>query len=998
MQVSLQIRERRPAVAGRKLAAFTTAMLLVFAALACAQTGGDVGDVLISKSTIIPLGPGVTLERRNSLTAAGWLQMSIIMADLSSPYVTVAPFLAGNVLTSPARVTSIASSWGLAAAVNGDFFDMGATGAPLSFAAAGGDMIRSPRVDPDFASIAVLSSGTGILGEWRWQGSLVRIDAQGSTASDPNLEAPADCTADSSTGTVALATPSNASMALSGMNEVSVPANGAILYDHRWAQNQRPVRNDISYIRIRHGVIESRGTGWPPPDTPPPPKAAPDPVIAPESYPPVPQPEQETFTRAPAQEWEPAVDIVMRGAANDASKPFSIGDSVMIEGRFLPDLPDLSSAFSGKPVLVRSGLVQPNLDRHTGIQGGQPAPRTAAGLSCDGRVLILVAVDGRVQGSRGVTLPELARIMVSLGAQDALNLDGGGSTAAAVRNPTQNTVSLASRPSGGAERPVPYAVGVQTAEGVAVNAVDSRGSIAVFVWVSVYDTQSYASSGRPLGTFPSLAAAVNGGASAFVAPEVTIPVGGQALLAAELLDSSARVVSPDSLGTVPVEWSVTPPKGTPQGAEAASLLSVSSDTLTAILAPPREGRYEVKATGAGLNRVLFAVRAQRRDDAPTLPLSSNGTGSAGSVKRILMETFETGNGWWGAGSPSAMASRAWTSTPPDTTYAALPPSAPSSSYTAVPVGKPFGQAAALAYDFTSPEGTRAAYLRPPAQVRLPAGSVALGLWVYGDSGEHWLRATLADSTGQRMPIDFPRISWNGWRYVEATIPAALAQPVTLEQVYLVEFRPELVGAGVIYIDDIQLMVASAGPWPVGADLAATIEAAAALTLTAAPTEVGAPLSAKSSGGHRAIEVDVSRSPLPWRELIAELESFRSSDDVQLTVVLQGGFAVDPATRTPGGSFKDPLEAELLLRSLSACADGSTQVTLVQTAPIASGDSWISVDGVTVVFLARPNATGNGPRAAAQPSPSQQVQPLVTSWRTEAPCGPSSARTSCALSS
>ena len=55
-------------------------------------------------------------------------------------------------------------------------------------------------------------------------------------------------------------------------------------------------------------------------------------------------------------------------------------------------------------------------------------PRSAIGLTADGR-LILATVDGRQPGwSAGVRLPELAELMLSRGAVVALNLDGGGST------------------------------------------------------------------------------------------------------------------------------------------------------------------------------------------------------------------------------------------------------------------------------------------------------------------------------------------------------------------------------------------------------------------------------------------------------------------------------------------------------------------------------------------------------------------------------------------
>jgi hypothetical protein len=62
-------------------------------------------------------------------------------------------------------------------------------------------------------------------------------------------------------------------------------------------------------------------------------------------------------------------------------------------------------------------------------------PRSAAGLSADGRTLYLLAVDGRRPGSVGATEGELALLLRSLGAHDGLNFDGGGSTALVLRYP-----------------------------------------------------------------------------------------------------------------------------------------------------------------------------------------------------------------------------------------------------------------------------------------------------------------------------------------------------------------------------------------------------------------------------------------------------------------------------------------------------------------------------------------------------------------------------------
>ena len=79
-------------------------------------------------------------------------------------------------------------------------------------------------------------------------------------------------------------------------------------------------------------------------------------------------------------------------------------------------------------------------------------PRTAAGVMADG-TLLLVTVDGRnPTHSVGASIPEMASLMQALGAVDALNLDGGGSTATVVNSMLQGVPSDAAgeRPAGDA--------------------------------------------------------------------------------------------------------------------------------------------------------------------------------------------------------------------------------------------------------------------------------------------------------------------------------------------------------------------------------------------------------------------------------------------------------------------------------------------------------------------------------------------------------------------
>ncbi len=129
--------------------------------------------------------------------------------------------------------------------------------------------------------------------------------------------------------------------------------------------------------------------------------------------------------------------------------------------------PGAVDAMGGNPLLVKDGAVlDAQVDQTDAFYARNP--RTAVGVTSDGKMLIVV-VDGRSSRSRGMTMRELAELMQTLGAKDALNLDGGGSSAMFLNG------LLVSRPSDGYERgvgnalvvlpgaDVPQAAGVRTA-------------------------------------------------------------------------------------------------------------------------------------------------------------------------------------------------------------------------------------------------------------------------------------------------------------------------------------------------------------------------------------------------------------------------------------------------------------------------------------------------------------------------------------------------------
>lgn len=136
------------------------------------------------------------------------------------------------------------------------------------------------------------------------------------------------------------------------------------------------------------------------------------------------------------------------GARADAVRAMAEGDTVRV---LLATLPRLARGrapaliiggwprilHDGRNVAAASAVVEGTISRNAEVRH----PRTAIGYSRDGRVLWLLVVDGRSARSAGMTLVELADQMRRLGAWQALNFDGGGSTTMVIDGAIVNTPS-----------------------------------------------------------------------------------------------------------------------------------------------------------------------------------------------------------------------------------------------------------------------------------------------------------------------------------------------------------------------------------------------------------------------------------------------------------------------------------------------------------------------------------------------------------------------------
>lgn len=133
------------------------------------------------------------------------------------------------------------------------------------------------------------------------------------------------------------------------------------------------------------------------------------------------------------------------------------GNTIKIET--VKELPsNVLQAVAGSHVLIRGGRV---VVENQGTFSKTRHPRTAVGIADGGRKLVLVVVDGRKAGvASGMSLTELAELMLTFGCESALNLDGGGSSQMTMRDPETGKLEVMNTPSDGRERAVANVLGV----------------------------------------------------------------------------------------------------------------------------------------------------------------------------------------------------------------------------------------------------------------------------------------------------------------------------------------------------------------------------------------------------------------------------------------------------------------------------------------------------------------------------------------------------------
>lgn len=481
------------------------------------------------------------------------------------------------------------------------------------------------------------------------------------------------------------------------------------------------------------------------------------------------------------------------GAGMENLKKLAIGEEVTINTGIDDKWMNSSFMLTSGPLLVKDGLVNLSMDPNSS-RARERAPRTAVAVDSTGTKVWLVTVDGRQAGySNGMSLSEFATYLKSIGAYRALNLDGGGSTAMAVRKPGDFNVSLFNKPSDGTERAVStvlYALSTAPA-GVAQDITAELKKSGVYL----KGTKGTVMTGNVMDQYYN-PVKTNATEFSISSPAGLITPNGMDFTASKAGKGSIDVKYGVATKTLPFEVVESVAKIAPSensatvriGATKQFTVNAYDSQSRPIVFDPSLVKWSVSgAIGTISSSGVFAASATGGKGTVTAALGGKTVSIPVTVSgtTVVLDAMENTNGW--------------TSDATSGTASITKNSTKESAYE----GK---GALKLTYNFLKQPDTSAAYISAVSPISTGDIPKKIGMRLYGDASQSWVRGKIIDGSGKEHTINFTEengLKWKGWNFVEADIPAGVTSPVKLSQIYIAQTSSNVKTSGSILIDDVK---------------------------------------------------------------------------------------------------------------------------------------------------------------------------------------------------
>ncbi|MBV9971718.1 MAG: phosphodiester glycosidase family protein [Candidatus Eremiobacteraeota bacterium] len=651
-----------------------------------------------SDSTLEFVAPGVMYGEYRLQTAGGPLSVHVILADPKEPTLRIDTVLASDhIISRGERLSQMASRTGAIGGINADYFDIDNTNQPLGALIHSGAVLKTPNTQ---AALAITRDKRAVI-------ERIAFNARAAIASaDPAAES------DSLPSTVALTNvnawpPEGGASLMTPAFGPLPPAAGVIV-----AELQPLDDPPKAFGRYRVARISNA-----------------DQMLAPQ------------------------YGLAFGPAALAATHPPQPGDIITLSDN--ENLDRYWAAVGGGPLLVHDGRPFADPNPPAASETNVRFPVSGAIVRPDGTV-VLVEVDGRSVDSVGLTRPQLAALMIALGARDGLAFDSGGSATLVARRLGERETTVQNVPSDGAERPIAdglflYSDAPQGPPArLVVRPATIRAIAGAHIALRIAVTDN---AGHPVNLPRTPRAFVSSAALGSVTAADQFVAGTRPGM------GDLRVKSGTLMATVPVEVF-----------SHAQRLMIAPQQLH--LMPGQTAQLSVLAYDR--SGAVITTASAVRWSATNGKISSDGHFVAGSADAVVRAT---------------VGDRSTEETIAVGEHVVDFPFGPHWRFNSAPPGGPgaidFGSRCAgcvsLRYNFTGQE--RAAYLATDRY--LPAFPVGLRMDVNGDGQGALLRVAVTNALDERFLLTVARVTWHGWQTREVRFPATLLPPLRLEAIYVV---------------------------------------------------------------------------------------------------------------------------------------------------------------------------------------------------------------------
>ncbi|MFJ7825444.1 phosphodiester glycosidase family protein [Psychrobacillus sp. NPDC096623] len=479
------------------------------------------------------------------------------------------------------------------------------------------------------------------------------------------------------------------------------------------------------------------------------------------------------------------------GTAMEALKQMKIGDPVTIDTGIDQMWMDASFMLTSGPMLVKDGNVGLSMDPNSS-KARERAPRTAIAIDKTGTKVWMVTVDGRQSGySTGMSLNEFAQYLKSMGAYRALNLDGGGSTAMAVRKPGDTNVSLFNKPSDGTERAVSTVLyALSTAPKGNAQYITAELSKA---GVYLKGTKGSVKTGKVMDQYYN---PLTTDAKAFSISSALITPSGLNFTAAKAGKGTIDVKYGTAIKAIPFEVVDSVTKIEPS--EASATIRMSSTKAFSINAYDAQNRkivFDSSLIKWGVTGEIGTISTSGQLTATNKEAKGAVTATLGG-KTVSIPVTVSGTT---VQLDSIDSITNWTASAAEGTASIVKNSSKEIPYEG-------SGALKVQYNFLNKTGTSAAYINASKSISTGDVPKQIGMRLYGDASNSWVRGKIVDGKGTEHTINFTEengLKWKGWNFVTADIPAGVTAPVKLDQIYIAQPAGTTKTAGTILIDDVK---------------------------------------------------------------------------------------------------------------------------------------------------------------------------------------------------